>query len=138
MPDIKTQGTQLKIEKAASPDEYVLIPGVYQISGLGGGEGDEIDVTDFDSSAKEYLIGLKDEGNLSFSLNYNPDDLQHIQLETLRDSQAVSGFQIVLPAGTLKTFTFDAYVKTIELNMQANDAVRASVSLRITGAVVKS
>lgn len=138
MTDIKTQGTQLKIENAASPNEYTLIPGVYQISGLGGGEGQEIDVTDFDSSAKEYLIGLKDEGTLSFSMNYNPDNAQHILLETLRDSQASSGFQIVLAAGTLKTFTFDAFVKTIDLNLDADDAVRATVALRITGAVVKS
>ena len=138
MPDIKTQNTQLKIENAASPEEYTLIPGVYTIGGLGGGEGDEIDVTDFDSTGKEYLIGLKDEGNLTFSMNYDPDDAQHIRLESLRDSQSSSGFQVVLAAGTLKTFTFDAFVKTIEKNLEANDAVRANVTLRITGAITKS
>lgn len=137
MPDIKTQGTLLQIEKTASPGEYETISGVYSIGGLGGGDSAEIDVTDFDSTAKEFLLGLKDEGTLSVSLNYDPDNTNHILLDTLRTSQASSGFKIALAAGTAKNFTFDAYVKSFEKTMEADDAVRGNLTLRITGAVTK-
>lgn len=137
MANIKTQGTVVSIEKAASPNEYDPIPGISSISGLGGGEANDIDVTDFDSTGKEYLIGLKDEGTLQLELNYDPDNAVHTRLETLQDAQTSATFKITLAAGTNKVFTFDAFVKQMNKNLQADDAVRATVQLRITGSVSK-
>lgn len=135
---IKTQGTQLKIENAASPSEFTLIGQIDSITGFRSGESTEIDITNFDSAAKEFLIGLKDEGSLTLSLVYNPDNVQQGRLETLRDSQASSQFQLVFAAGTLKTFLFTAFVSSFALDLEADNAVRGSVTLRVTGAVTKS
>jgi hypothetical protein len=135
---IKTQGTQLKIENAASPGEYTAIGQAAAITGFRSGENTEIDITNFDSTAREYIIGLKDEGTLQVSFVYDPDNAQQIRLETLRDSQASADFQLVFAAGTLKTFTFTAFVSSFSLDLEADDAVRGSVTLRITGAVTKA
>lgn len=137
MPDIKTQGTKLKVESSTSPGEYLDVPGIASIDGLGSGEADDIDVTDFDSTGKEFLVGLKDEGTLTCQLNYDPDNAVHTLLETLQNSQTKTNFKIQLPAGTNDTFSFEASVKQFNKSLQANDAVRATLQLRISGSVSK-
>lgn len=137
MADIKTQKTQLKIESPTSPAEYVLCGGVKSISGFRSGEAVEIDVTDFDSDAMEFLMGLPDNGSFTVNLNYAPSSAQQEQLEEAREDQTALGFQLVL-AGAAATFTFDAFVKQFALDLEANSSVQGSVTLRVTGAITKT
>lgn len=132
---IKTQGIQLKIENEASPNEFTLIGQIDSISDIGSGEGEDIDITNFDSLAKEYLQGLPDEGSATFGLVFNPDNVLHERLINLRNAQASADFKLTFPSGTKDTLSFTAFVKTFAFDMQANDAVRATVTLRITGLV---
>jgi len=138
MARIKTQGTKLQIEKAGSPNEFADIGQVSGITGFRSGEAVEINVTDFDSSAQEFLMGLKDEGTLNFNLNYDPDDTQHELLETHRTNQTLADFKIQLAAGTNNFFSFSGYVQSFALNLEADDAVRGEVSIRVSGAITKS
>jgi hypothetical protein len=138
MPDIKTQGTTFQIENAASPNEYTTMAGVKSITGLGSGQAAEIDVTDFDSTAKEFIQGLADEGSLQVTYNYDPDDVRQIQLETARNAQSSLDFQIVLASGTLKYFRFTGYVLAIDKSLEADGVVQAVATIRISGSVTKA
>lgn len=133
MADIKTQGTLVEIDTGSST--FVAIGGVSSISGLGGGEAADIDVTDFASTAREFLQGLPDEGNITLSGNYDPADVQQTLMETKRSNQEVATFRITLQDTGTTEFEFNAFVKSFEKNLEADDAVRFSVSLRITGAI---
>ena len=136
MADTKTQGTQLKIGDGASPEVFTKIPGISSVGGMGGGEAQDIDTTDFDSVAMEFLQGLPDEGTLTFSGNYDPASAQQTLLDTKRAAQESANFQVVDVNNT--TFSFTAFVKSFEKVADANDAWRLNLSLRVTGAITKT
>ena len=62
---------------------FETIPNVVSFQGPGG-QAAVIDVTNLASTAKEKRVGLRDEGQLSLTLHYNPDDLVHQGLRTDR------------------------------------------------------
>lgn len=137
MPDIKTQGTELQIDTDGTPT-WTKVGGVASISGLGGGEAADIDTTDFDSTAKEFVQGLPDEGVITVTGNFDPDDAQQTLMQTRRASQASADFRAVLPDSGSTTFSFTAFVKSFEKSIEADDAVRFTATLRITGSIVES
>lgn len=145
--EVLTQGTALYV--ATGGTVITKIGNVPNVDGLGGASSD-IDVTNFDSTAMEYLQGLNDEGTASINLNWSPEDASHDTLFALKQSKervqwcvaaadgtaaptAVDG-EIVAPADRA-SFIFDATVQQIQWNLAANDVIRASLSLRISGAI---
>lgn len=72
-----TRGTRLRI---GSSD----FPGVQTISGLGGGGATEIDITTLTSTAREYALGLPDEGSITID---GVVPLQHPVVATLEQSR---------------------------------------------------
>lgn len=106
---------------------------VGEVAGASGfdGQADEIDTTHLRSTAKEYLIGLQDFGNVQLDLNLVPSDTGQIKLRGLKGSGAVGTFSITLSSGEIAAF--QAYVKSFTFTNNTNDKVGGSVSLRVTG-----
>ena len=77
---IHSRKTKIEITDGSTK---VQIKGLTQFSGLGGGSASVIDVTDLDSDAKEKMIGLADEGQVTLSLNYMPADPGQVALEAV-------------------------------------------------------
>jgi len=137
MANLKSQGAGIYLSDDASPEVYTEIAQVVSISGPDGSAA-EIDVTALDSTAKEWLMGLPDEGSVSLEVIHDPSDTQHEALRTARANQTVKNFQIKLTDSPQTIYSFSAYVPTFSLSMGVDDAIKASYSLRITGAVTKS
>lgn len=133
---VKTQGIVVSVERAASPAEYDAIGEVYDVQG-GGGGAPEIDVTSFASAAKEYLLGLPDNGQFTLTMNELASDTGHTRLRALLASGDAAGFTIVAPS-TAITLSFDARVQNYEYAMRKDDAWRTTVTLRLTGAVTQT
>ena len=55
---------------------FEVIPNVVSFQGPGG-QAAVIDVTNLASASKEKRVGLRDEGQLTLTMHYNPDDLIH-------------------------------------------------------------
>ncbi len=72
---------------------FETIPNVVSFQGPGG-QAAVIDVTNLASTAKEKRVGLRDEGQLSLTLHYNPDDLVHQGLRTDRANRVRRQFKI--------------------------------------------
>lgn len=125
---LKSQGTILKRATVE----------VAEISGFEGpdGEANEIDVTHLRSLAKEYLQGLPNEGNISFTGWLNPSDAAQVAIRADRDAQTASEYSLTLTDGTV--LTFNAFVKQFSLSGAPDGAVALSIAMRITGAVVWS
>lgn len=132
MAGIATQQTELARGDGAEPEVFTKIPDVTNISGPNETK-DEIDVTSFDSTAREYIPGIGDSGELTFDLNFRPDDTQQQGLRADKDAGTARNYQITLTDGT--TFTFEAIVTAFTLTAATNDAWRGSVTLKISGAV---
>lgn len=136
--EVKSQGTKLQLAGTASPITYTNTANVTSISGLGGQKGD-IDITNFDSTAKEFLTGLEDPGQVQVEINYSPADATQGTLWTLKESGDLRAWRIRLSGASPQPyFAFSATVQQFQVNFQTDDVVRATVTLRVSGSITKS
>lgn len=133
---LPAQGLQLKMNSAGSPSVFVAIPELVSFTGPGG-SGQVIDVTNLDSEAVEKVMGLPDEGQLTFQINHVPTDDMHIALRAARAAHALRSFQIVFPDDGQTTYSFDGYVTGFSDTGGVNATVKASVTIEITGSVTE-
>lgn len=127
---ISAQGATLMIG-ATGVTPTTKIANIKSYSGFDG-EASEIDVTNLDSTAKEYRLGLQDFG--SFTAEWNPDysDAGQNEARAAQASGAVKAFLLTLPDGT--TMAFDGIVKNAQSASGGVDATHdGSISIRITG-----
>jgi hypothetical protein len=106
---------------------------VGQVSSVSGfdGQADEIDVTHLQSTAKEFLIGLQDFGNVTLELLLGSGDTGQARLRALKASAAIGQFSITLSNGEIAAFR--ALVRSFTFTNPSNEAARGSVQLRVTG-----
>jgi predicted secreted protein len=99
-------------------------------------QADDIEVTHFESPGgyKEYIRGMLDAGEVSFSVNWDPTNrATHAQIRTDKASGLVHNYRLVFP-GAIETITFPAYVKGLKRNDEPGAAITADVTLKVTGA----
>ena len=107
---LEAQGMLIKIGNGASPQVFTTISEIKTFSGPTGSAA-VIDVTDLSSTAKEKRMGLADEGQLSFTINYIPDNTQHTLLRTRRASREETDFKMVFTDDSPSTtWSFSAFV----------------------------
>lgn len=93
------------------------------------GQAATVDITNLQSTAKEFLMGLPDFGGGTFDVTVDNADTGQAALRTAKASQAGKGFTLTDSAG--KVAVFVAFVKSFPVALAANDAVRASIALQI-------
>jgi hypothetical protein len=106
---------------------------VGSITGIEGfdGEAGEEDATTLRSTAKEFLTGLQDFGNVTLNLNLVTDTGQ-ARLRALKASASAAAFSITLSDGTVSAFR--ALPKSFTFSVGGPDSiVKGSVKLRVTG-----
>lgn len=128
---LDAQGATFTIENSGGSP--ITVGGIRSFSGFDG-EASDIDITTLDSVAKEFRQGLQDFGNFSIELNRDPNDSGQAELEDAKAAQATRTCVLTLASGDV--FTFDAYVKSINLNGAVDDVLQGTANLKVTGAVV--
>jgi hypothetical protein len=102
-----------------------------------GGSASEIDVTHLGSSAREFVMGLKDSGTVTAELQFKPGDVGQVFLRKRQEVLSVPTTFLLYLSDTSNTqLTFDAYVQGFSISGAVDDKVTASVTLRITGEVI--
>ena len=129
---IDTTGKTITAAGTATSATFTSIINVRSFSGFDGAAS-EIDVTNFSSTAKEFVLGLVDSGMFSFEMDYDSDNTGHVALRAKQVSGVLTGFKLSLPDATI--ITFNAYVKKFSLAGSVDAVVRTAVDLRITGAI---
>lgn len=119
----------------ATPNTYTKINGVVSYSGFDGAAS-ELDTTDLDSTAMEFVSGLMDEGKFSFEKKTINTDAGQLALRAARASGAVKSFKLVFPDAVVATFS--ALVKSLPAAGGVNAVLKGTVDCRITGPVVWS
>lgn len=132
-------GTQIKLgATVGTVTTYTEIARVEDISGGGITQAfDEITAHDSEGRFRQYMATLLEPGEISFDIIWDPTDATHdgttgVLAELLDGNE--SSWQIVFPTATPHTWTFDAFVSAFNFNAPVDGALRASVSLRTTGA----
>lgn len=120
---------------AASPEVFTGVADVVSISGPAITK-DEIEVTALDSSAKEFIGALDDPGELTMELNWNPQDSEHVNLRADAEGSVVRNYQVVWSDVSNTQVDFAGEVMEFSLNTEPNDAVKGSVRIKISGALI--
>lgn len=151
MAKVKTQGTELYLlDDTDSGNEVRKIGSITGFSGIGG-EAGEIDVTDMDSVAREFVTGLQDNGTVNINFDYDPQDESQQTLDALvggankrflvalseSDTQPTYSSTYTLPTDRT-TFDFSAGVRSFQLDASADDAWRGTTNLRVSGDITKT
>jgi hypothetical protein len=101
-----------------------------------GGQKSELEVTNLASTSKEFIAGLRDNGQATVGFDVDQDDQGQM---VLRSSFAASGsvaspFVLTLPNG--KTRSFNAFCMNYgETQVGVDQVFTGSATLRITGDV---
>src|SRR5690348_12763382 len=90
---VSAQGTTLEI--SADGTSFTPIKEIKTYSGFDG-QASEIDVTNLDSTAKEYRLGLQDFGNLQVDVNIVKSDPGQILVNAAKAAGTVYKFQMTL------------------------------------------
>jgi hypothetical protein len=117
----------------ATPVTWTQVKEISTFS-FGSGERSEIDVTNLDSTAKEYRLGLKDQGNLEISLRVVHSDAGQTACQAALGSDAVSNFKITLP--NTEVGTFSGQVKSMPESGGVDAVHEGSMTIRVTGDIV--
>lgn len=131
-----TQGTIISRETSLGSGSFVAVANVRSFSGPSG-ENPEIDVTTLSSTAKEYIGGLIDNGELTLELNFDHDNTTHQQ--AIADQEAspptTTGWRITFANPTVN-YTWPAFVKSFSISGEVDGVYQASMTLRLSGARV--
>ena len=129
---LDTTGRTITAAGTATPTTFTNIANVRTFSGFDG-SASEIDVTNLDSVAKEFRLGLVDPGNFTLEIDYDSANAGHVALRAKQVSGALSSFKLTLPNSTV--IAFSAYVKKFSLGGGVDEVAKTSVELRISGAI---
>lgn len=139
MAKIRSQGTTLHISNenadstAYGSATFDKVNGVTEI-GEPDGEAQEIDTTDLDSVAKEFLMGIPDNGKFSVSGHVVDDDPGQLECLAARDAQQLRWVKITDVLGNV------AYFKAAPLRVNitgasVNGVKPFNASFRISGPI---
>ncbi|MDX3235651.1 phage tail tube protein [Streptomyces sp. ME03-5709C] len=125
-------GTQLKRGDGGGPEAFTAIANATGISGPGLSR-ETIDVTAHDSPDQwmEFVGGLKDGGEVSLDVNYDPSE--HDALVADFDDEEPRNYQLVFPDPDETTWTFAAILTGFEPDAPYDDKLSASLTFKVSG-----
>jgi hypothetical protein len=103
-----------------------------------GGQAAVIDVTNLASASKEKRVGLRDEGQLTLTMHYNPDDTIHQGLRSDRANRVRRQFKLTFTDTVPAIWTFYGYVTTFSVQGGVDAVVQASVTIEIDGEITEA
>lgn len=130
--DADTTGLTYTSGGTATPQTYTKVNGLLSFDGFDG-SADELDTTDLDSTAKEFISGIKDEGKFGFEAKTLKTDNGQIALRAARTSGAVVGLKLILPDASVATFS--VLVKTMPTSGGVNAVLKGKIDCKISGPV---
>lgn len=132
MPGIDATGTALSRSNMQSTPTFTDVANIMDITGPGISRN-TIDVTSHDSpnGYREFLGGLRDGGEVTFDINFDPAEDTHSQLITDLDAADPIDYRVEFPNGA--TWTISGILTGFEPGAPVDDKLTASVTIKVTG-----
>lgn len=135
MAGLDAWGTQLKRDSDGA-GTYVTIANVSDLSGPSR-QRDAIEVTAHDSANqyREFVKGLKDGGEVSATINYDPSNATHTNLDADFEEDELRSYRIVILPGeaNVHTWTFSALITDLGDSFPIDDRMEREVTFKISG-----
>lgn len=135
-------GVTISRSAAVSPLSFSSIPEVNSFDGLGK-TNPLVDVTSFDSAAREYIAGLADGSEISMECNYLPGNTQQDALQASVDAGVNFYMQVVVLDVTVSpnvgdTFVFEVVPLSWNVAPSYDDKNTRSFTFKISGDITVS
>lgn len=128
-------GTQFKRDTTGS-GSFAAIANVSDISGPDRSR-EAIEVTAHDSPDKyrEFIKGLKDGGEVSITINYDPTDTSHQALDADFEEDDLRDYQVVILPGTVDEWTWQisALITSLGDAYPIDDKMEREATFKISG-----
>ena len=131
---IVSEGVLIQRGNGATPEVFTTIGEITDFDGPGG-SASVIDTTSLESIAKEKLIGLPDEGQFSFNVNWLAADPGQTGLRADRQNRTKRNIKVIFTDAGNTEASFAAYVLSFSVSGAVDDKVSGAISLEITGLV---
>jgi predicted secreted protein len=128
-------GTQFKRDSDGA-GTYVTIANVSDLSGPSRTR-DAIEVTAHDSpnQYREFVKGLKDGGEVTLTVNYDPSNNTHSALDSDFEEDALRAYQVVVLPGESDehTWSINGLITNLSDAFPIDDRMEREVTLKISG-----
>jgi len=132
-------GTILSRRTSTGPDVFTTIGGVRGITGPSF-SADVVDTTDQSStlSFREFISGIRTVGQISFDINYDPDDATHKDAANGLISDLLAGgietWRIAFPdTPATERFVWTGFVAGFEISAPVDGVLSAAITLQSSG-----
>lgn len=132
---VRSQGTKVFRGDGGNPELFSQIPKLTDMGKVGGSRK-LIDVTDLDSSAREYTKGIEDGAEVTLEFIYDDSDPQQEILRLDKAGEDARNFRVVLSTGT--RFDFSAHVVGWDVGGPIDDIVKLTVTLKPVSVIAKT
>ena len=131
-------GATLQLGSGASPQVYTTIAEVLRCGPIGS-TNPEVDVTNLDSTAKEYIAGLADGNTVDFDVNFIAGNTEQTSLRTSQASGSTVNLRMVWQTSPNTNAQFDLVLLGFEMSETTPESqIMASISGRISGSIIWS
>ena len=139
-------GANLKVEVGTSAGsaiatDFVAVPEVNTFT-VSGFESQVIDVKTFNSAYNRKLLGTKSVPDISLAVNFLADNLVHIKLEDLAESQSRAQVRLSYYDDATHTTGFyviyTVFVSTTTIGGDKDEVVTKTFTLAVDGAAIAS
>lgn len=101
----------------------------------------EVEATNFDSPdrSREYIAGLKDNGTVTYGINWDAGSATDTLIAEAQSSYEVRDIQVKIPtvSGTKQVFSFSGLITGFEKTTPIDDRQTATITIRVSGAVTQ-
>lgn len=134
MAGIDAFGSTLERSDMASTPTFTAIASVTALSGPEMSRNTH-DVTAHDSpdAYMEFVGGLKDGGEVTFDLNWDPEDTTHASLLADFEDEDPRDYKLTLPVGTTTEWDFSAIITALGHVENHDGKLEGSATFKITG-----
>lgn len=135
-------GTTIAVDKLGTGVTYTVLSEITAINGIDGGETGKADTTHLSSTRKTSRPTIPGETEVSFDMNFDPADADHIFVRGLRISRNITGWKVAFPQITVTggppAATFHGWVSNIDgINAGGIDEnLTATVTICVTDDIV--
>lgn len=134
---IETQGCVLYWSTTTSLSTAISIGEVVGFNGPTG-SANVIDVSHLGSTAKEKMIGLRDEGQITLDCNLKPSDSGQVKLRECRAARTQGNWALKMTDTAITMMNAHGYVSGFAVTGAVDQVVKASITIEISGAVTYS
>ena len=134
-----TSGVTLSVDKTGTGGSLTKLIQITSIDGPGA-SADAVEITDYDSTTREFRAGLSDPGEFTFEFNLDPVDTEQRWLMGLPAAGTTHDFQISIPTTPKATLIdFAGFATAASPGFGApGEVITGSVTIKVAGAVAWS